>query len=105
MPHTPDQVQALRDEIQSWLKRNKLVRDSFWWKAEEYFGDTYDSQPIRYLLIFCSEVDLNDVMWREPLSKPGRSDRLRDEFDAIMDRNGFWFEFSENDIAGIYSDD
>lgn len=105
MPSTPDQVQALRDEIQAWIERNKLVCDATWWTADEYFGGKLISNDYQHYLVLSFEGDLNDVMWRQSLRKQGRVDKLKDEFDAILERHRFWYDFNGNDTIYIYSRD
>jgi hypothetical protein len=42
--------------------------------------------------VFAFDGDLHCVMCRRNLDEQGRADRLRDDFDAILERHGFWHE-------------
>jgi hypothetical protein len=92
MNPTIEQAELLRQELHAWLDRHDLWDGTTWWTADEYYGERHNEFPFYHYFVFAFEGDLRGVMWRRRLDEPGRADNLRDEFDAMLKRHGFWHE-------------
>ena len=95
---TPEEVQELQKELQAWMEKNDLTHDTGWRKPKEHVGEpqTLADGPVYLILWF--EGDFYYVMW--PSGSPDRDwhEQRREEFDAIVDDHGFWYDF-ENSVT------
>jgi hypothetical protein len=85
----------------------RLDRDVHWLTSEEFYGDKPCpfTQPL--YLVLTSGDDLFDLLWTGPPGAPVHpdSERLRAEFDTIVDRHGFFVNFDEGMTACFLSKD
>jgi hypothetical protein len=87
---------ALRTELNAWIKKNGLTEDTIWWKPKK-FRD-YDEGESRPALVLTFEGDLHTVLWER--DGPSSS-KMRAEFDEIVRRHKFTFNFKD-EITGIF---
>src|ERR1700677_88932 len=89
---TAEQAERFRQALHAWLEQNNLWEGTTWWPGDEFYGDEHKAFHFSHYFVFAFDGDLHSVMWRRRMDEPGRADKLRDEFDAILKRHGFWHE-------------
>jgi hypothetical protein len=87
---------ALKKELNAWIKKNGLTEDTIWWKPEEF--QEYRETDSRPALVLTFEGDLHTVLWERDGSS---SYKLRAEFDEIVHRRGFDFNFKD-EVTGVF---
>lgn len=123
MPKTTKQVQALKGELQAWIVANELDHDTSWRDPEDHFAGSTSplyagdnriytgiglgpggSEPVgdsyQVCLVLRPGSEMDSAL--EGYRKPWDTKEHFDEFEAILDRHGFWFELS-SDAIFIYS--
>ena len=91
----------MQAELQSWMEKNDLTHDTGWRTAEYHYGDElkkFDEPPC---LVLTFGGDLNNVLWEYPPDVPDYQlyVKLHAEFDEIVDRHDFWYDFEDNVTA------
>ena len=89
---------ALKVALQAWIEKHHLEEDTIWWplKDDNETGNKPD-------LVLTFEGDLHSVLWRRPCEDHDAAavGRLRQEFDAIVKKHGFFFQF-KNEVEGRF---
>ena len=94
---TPAQIRALKKELQSWMEKHDLTHDTGWRTPDEQYGEEHKDFPCPPYLVLWFEGDLHSVMWLLPDHPGYRWHReRREEFDAIIEKHGCWYEFERN---------
>ena len=89
-------AQALKNELNVWIKKHGLTEDTIWWRPETFQEFEDDVGPPDLVLTF--EGDLHTVLWER--DGPASS-KLRAEFDEIVSRHGFLFNFKD-EVTGFF---
>ncbi len=92
-----ERIRSLKSEIRIWVNKNDLAEDTFW-KDPPAEGEDGEN------LVLVFEGDLSTVLWERPFDNhdAAYSRRLRQEFDAIVKKHGFYFEFQNEGAANFY---
>lgn len=95
--HPDAKVCAMQSELQEWMVTHELRGDTKWWLADDYYHgkqDGFDEPPV---LVLTFEGELYNV-FSYPSDHPDRKwyDSRREEFDAVVDGHGYWYEFEDN---------
>ena len=99
MSKTPEQVNALRQDLQAWIDRNNLGIGVQWLTPAEFYRDTPQREKMPSYLVLVSGPELSDAIW-EPYRRPDAAQgALSQEFDAICARHGFDADFDEGNTA------
>lgn len=99
--HPEAKARAMQAEIQSWMEKNELTHDTQWHTAEEYYGDKRLKFAEPHYLVLTFEGELYNVLWEYPPDVPDYPTyvKLHAEFDDIVARHGFWYDFEDNVTA------
>jgi hypothetical protein len=92
-----ERVRSLKAEIRIWVNKHDLAQDTFWKDPPAGSGEGEN-------LVLVLEGDLSTVLWERPFDDhdAAYSRRLRQEFDAIVKKHGFYFEFQNEGAANFY---
>ena len=90
-------AKSLKAELQVWIDEHDLAEETIWWPAEEDERTGAD-------LVVTFEGDLHSVLWRQPFEghNIAVACRLRSEFDAIVKKHSFLFEFKDGVTGHFY---
>jgi hypothetical protein len=91
-------ARSLKVALQAWIEKNHLEEDTIWWPPK---GD--DSTGNRPDLVLTFEGNLHSVLWCRPCEDHDDAavSRLRREFDVIVKKHGFFFQF-KNEVEGRF---
>ena len=92
----PEDVLRLREQIQTWAEQNGLWRSAGWRRPEQSGRVQIEETPI--VLILWIDGPLHRVFW-EPSTG---SDKMQRQFDEILGRAGFWYDFQDEFTLTIY---
>ncbi len=105
MAITPEQVQALKAELQSCMADNLLDRGCEWVTPEEFAsrpcfreGSLEFGSPC--LLVLVMGKFLYSVIWHHPPGQQGALQELSNKFYEIVYRHGFCSDFEDAGVSG-----
>ena len=97
-------VTRLREEIETWARRNGLWHDCGFFDYTERVAPV-DWDETGYITVFAAEGPISNIAISRDYMDEAEGSRLSEEFDQILDRNGFWYENYDHTEMWIYATD
>ena len=98
-------IACLHKEVETWAQRNGLWHDCGFFDYTERVVPV-DWDETGYITVFAGEGRIsNIVISRDYLMDQAEGSKLSEEFDQILDRNGFWYENYDHTEMWIYATD
>jgi hypothetical protein len=96
--HPDPKVRAMQEELQQWMEKRDLADDATWYTGEEHYGDELPKRDEPACLVLTYDGELYSVLYFRPPDHPAYPEyvKLREEFDEIVNRHGYWFDFEDH---------
>ena len=102
MSKTPEQVQALKTDIQAWLARNGLAKNVYWHDVQKFFEGKEPTFGHPHYLVFSYDDEFNDMLRGAHGTLPRD---LKLELDRLVrDKHGCWMNDYDGGFRTVYDD-
>jgi hypothetical protein len=96
------QIQAMKDEIQAWIERHGFQQDAGWHDLVSHYEGGHLEFALPHYLVLGYDGRLMDVLrLAHPYRDLAWQRSVVEEFRAILEKHGCWFEIEEVGIMAI----